>query len=77
MSAGSCGSRPISPPADAARLRAVLERLLPFLAIGVFLLTTGATLAVAGSTLGYDFLAYHNAAGRLLEGQPPYDTRSG
>jgi Glycosyltransferase family 87 len=33
-----------------------------------------ATLAVAGGTLGYDFLAYHNAASRFLAGQPPYDT---
>jgi hypothetical protein len=51
-----------------------LERLLPVIAIAVFALTTGTTLASAGSTLGYDFLAYHNAASRLLAGQPPYDT---
>ena len=42
--------------------------------IGVFVLATVATLAVAGDTLGYDFRAYHNAATRLLAGQPPYDT---
>jgi hypothetical protein len=48
--------------------------LLPLAAIGVVVLTTGATLAVAGDTLGYDFRAYHNAATRLLAGQPPYDT---
>ena len=31
------------------------------------------TLAVAGDTLGYDFLAYHQAAERLLDGRPLYD----
>ena len=55
-------------------MRAALERLLPLMAIAVLVLATGATLAVAGTTLGYDFLAYHNAAARLLGGQPPYDT---
>jgi alpha-1,2-mannosyltransferase len=34
----------------------------------------GATLAVAGDTLGYDFLAYHAAASRVLDGLPAYDT---
>ena len=34
----------------------------------------GATLAVADDTLGYDFLAYHAAASRVLAGQPAYDT---
>ena len=53
---------------------AALERLLPVLAIGVIVLTTGATLAVAGDTLGYDFLAYHAAASRVLDGLPAYDT---
>jgi alpha-1,2-mannosyltransferase len=47
---------------------------LPFLALGVLALTVGATLAVAGDTLGYDFRAYHNAALRVLDGQPAYDT---
>ena len=32
------------------------------------------TLAVAGDTLGFDFLAYHAAAARVLDGQPLYDT---
>ena len=32
-----------------------------------------ATLAVAGETLGYDFLAYHRAAVRVLDGEPLYD----
>ena len=39
-----------------------------------FALTVGATLAVAGDTLGYDFRAYHAAASRVLEGRPLYDT---
>ena len=30
-------------------------------------------LAVAGDTLGFDFLAYHQAIVRLLDGQPLYD----
>jgi hypothetical protein len=70
------GRRPISAPADpgGSGIAAALERLLPVIAIGVFGLTTVATLAVAGDTLGYDFRAYHNAASRLLAGQPPYDT---
>ncbi|HSL77846.1 MAG TPA: glycosyltransferase family 87 protein [Candidatus Limnocylindrales bacterium] len=38
------------------------------IAVGV-----GATLAVAGDTLGFDFLAYHRAADRLLTGRPLYD----
>lgn len=44
------------------------------MAIGVLALTAGATLAVAGDTLGYDFRAYHAAAARVLAGQPAYDT---
>jgi hypothetical protein len=48
--------------------------VLPALAILVFVLGVGATLAVAGETLGYDFLAYHAAASRVLDGQPAYDT---
>jgi hypothetical protein len=55
-------------------LGAALGRLLPFLAVGVFLLTVSTTIAVAGDTLGYDFLAYHAAAGRVLQGLPAYDT---
>jgi hypothetical protein len=47
---------------------------LPIVAVFVFVVVVGATLAVAGATLGYDFLAYHQAAVRLLNGQPLYDT---
>src|SRR3954451_6073587 len=49
-------------------------RFLPPVAIGLLVLTVGATVAVAGTTLGYDFLAYHSAAARVLAGQPAYDT---
>jgi alpha-1,2-mannosyltransferase len=55
-------------------LGAALGRLLPFLAVGVFVLTVSTTIGVAGDTLGYDFLAYHAAAGRVLQGLPAYDT---
>jgi alpha-1,2-mannosyltransferase len=56
------------------RLGAALVRLLPLFAIAAFALGVGVTLAVAGDTLGYDFLAYHAAATRVLAGQPAYDT---
>jgi alpha-1,2-mannosyltransferase len=42
-------------------------------AVVVFVLGIGVTLAVAGDTLGFDFLAYHAAATRVLGGQPAYD----
>jgi hypothetical protein len=56
------------------RLGAALGRLLPAIAIGAFALTVGATLASAGDTRGYDFLAYHAAASRVLDGGAAYDT---
>ena len=56
------------------RLTAALGRLLPLFALGALALGLAATLAVAGDTLGYDFLAYHAAASRVLAGQPAYDT---
>ena len=56
------------------RLTAAFWRLLPAISIGVFALTLGAVLASAGSTLGFDFLAYHSAASRVLEGKAAYDT---
>ncbi len=46
---------------------------LPAAAIATFDVVTGAVLASAGNTLGYDFLAYHAAARRLLEGRAVYD----
>ena len=48
---------------------------LPFVALLVFATIVGLTIrsAVQAGTLGYDFLAYHQAAVRLLDGQPLYD----
>jgi len=54
-------------------LPSLARAALPVVAIVVFVLVVGATLAVAGDTRGYDFLAYHQAAVRLLHGQPLYD----
>lgn len=55
---------------DVARLALAA---LPVAAVASFIVGVGATLAFAGDTLGYDFLAYHAAAVRLLGGQPLYD----
>lgn len=55
-------------------LRRAAAGLLPVVAIGVLAVTAGATLAVAGDTLGYDFRAFYGAAARVLAGQPAYDT---
>lgn len=46
---------------------------LPIVAILSFAFGLVATLAAAGDTLGFDFLAYHQAADRLLRGRPLYD----
>ena len=46
---------------------------LPIVAILVFAVVVGASVYAAGDTLGFDFLAYHQAAVRLLNGQPLYD----
>jgi hypothetical protein len=54
--------------------RGTYAPLLPVLALLVIGLTSGATLAVAGDTLGYDFRAYHAAAVRVLDGRAAYDT---
>jgi alpha-1,2-mannosyltransferase len=51
----------------------LVRAALPVLALLSIFVGTGATLAVAGDTLGYDFLAYHQAAERVLAGQPLYD----
>ena len=68
--------RPISPPPDRRdrlSLDSLVNAALPIVALLVFCLTVAATLAVAGDTLGYDFLAYHAAATRVLDGHPLYD----
>jgi Glycosyltransferase family 87 len=46
---------------------------LPVVAVAVFAGFLAFTIAIAGDTLGFDFLAYHAAASRVLNGQPPYD----
>ena len=67
---------PISRPADVpagAGLGTALVRLLPLFAILSLVAGVALTLAVAGDTLGYDFLAYHAAAARVFDGQAAYD----
>ena len=68
--------RPINPPPD-GRDRpspgSLINAALPIVALLVFGLSVVATLAVAGDTLGYDFLAYHAAAARVLDARPVYD----
>ena len=55
------------------RLAGLGRAALPVAAILVFIGSVAATVASAGETLGYDFLAYHQAAVRLLDGQSLYD----
>jgi alpha-1,2-mannosyltransferase len=55
------------------RLGEAARRLSPVLALTVLALTTGAVLASAGATLGYDYQAYPHAAQRLLDGRSLYD----
>jgi len=43
------------------------------MAIAVFGLVVGAVVLAAGDTLGFDFLAYHQAAGPVLAGERLYD----
>lgn len=53
---------------------AVLRRAaLPVLALVINAVTIAAILSAAGSTLGFDYLAYDAAARRVLAGQPLYD----
>lgn len=49
--------------------------VLPIVALAVFGLFVGAIVASAAQsgTLGFDFLAYHQAAHRVLAGEPLYD----
>lgn len=60
--------------APGVRLVAALWRLLPLFAVAAAVVFVGATLLVAGDTLGYDFRAYWTAGHRVLSGQPAYDT---
>jgi alpha-1,2-mannosyltransferase len=63
----------VSTAAPAIRLDRA-PSLLPPLAIGVFVLVVGAVLGASRDTFGFDFLAYHQAAERVLAGQRLYDT---
>jgi Glycosyltransferase family 87 len=68
---------PGTPPTadDGSALRRLGRAGLPVAALVVFAGAAAFTLIAAGTTgtLGYDFLAYHQAANRLLDGQPLYD----
>jgi hypothetical protein len=46
---------------------------LPLVAVVVFVAFLAGVLAFAGETLGYDLLAYHQAARRVLSGDALYD----
>jgi Glycosyltransferase family 87 len=56
-----------------ARRAPLLLVALPLVAIAIFVLFSAAVLRSAGDTLGFDFLAYHQAARRILDGMPLYD----
>jgi hypothetical protein len=58
---------------DAAPLERLGRIALPIVAIILVVFPLVGTLAVAGNTLGFDFLAYHAAAVRVLNGEPLYD----
>lgn len=58
---------------DRHHLLAAAVGLAPVVTVALLFLTTGAVLASAGATLGYDYQAYAQAAHRLLEGRPLYD----
>jgi len=58
---------------DRAGPGALGRAALPLVAGAVFALFGGAVLSSAGETLGYDFLAYHHAARRVLDGLPLYE----
>jgi len=75
-----CRRRPRSPgiPSTAdegSSLRRLGRAGLPVVALTLFAGVSAFTLIAAASTgtLGFDFLAYHQAANRLLDGQPLYD----
>ena len=58
-----------------ARGPAALDRFLPPIAIAVAVAVPGFVIfaAVAAGTFGFDFIAYHEAANRVLAGQRLYD----
>ncbi len=56
-----------------ADVRRLGRAALPIVAVGVLAPFSGAIVRSAGDTLGFDFLAYHQAARRILDGLPLYD----
>ena len=58
---------------DRDALARLARTALPILALLSFGSGVAATVAFAGATLGYDFLAYHAAIERLTSGGPLYD----
>ena len=58
---------------DRDALARLARTALPILALLSFVGGTALTLAFAGDTLGYDFLAYHQAIERVTSGGPLYD----
>lgn len=58
---------------DGAPLIRLARLGLPIVAVLLLVLPVVGVLAVAGDTLAFDFLAYHGAAVRILNGEPLYD----
>jgi hypothetical protein len=58
---------------DTSALLRLGRTALPIVAMLLLVASLAGVLAFAGSTLGYDFRAYHAAAARVLDGQPLYD----
>jgi len=58
---------------DMSALLRLGRTALPIVATLLPIASIAGVLAFAGSTLGYDFRAYHAAAARVLDGQPLYD----
>ena len=58
---------------DRDALARLARTALPILALFSYASGVGLTLAVAGDTLGFDFLAYHVAIERVTNGGPLYD----
>ena len=59
--------------AAAGLRRDLLPALLPPVALVLFIVVVGVVTWLSRQTFGYDFLAYHLAAARVLAGQPLYD----
>ena len=70
------GTRPTASPSNARLDEAGLARIaLPIAAIAAFVAIPGIVVLAAAQagTLGFDFQSYHQAAQRVLAGQPLYD----